>query len=216
MTDPNIDPIKRMLDEQKRIADLVSGGPVKRMLDEQKRIADLVSGGPVKEMRDAQKRIAGLTSDEPMQRMWDEQKRISDLLSGGPVKEMLDAQKRMADLLSGGPVKQMLDAQKRIAERLSGTQFAAFQQVVADTVYEAAAGEAIAETDVAVEATPDETWDWIPTREQAQALTDVVTFVVALVWFSLALVRTDIPETTQRAIDALLAFAVVMARYAKP
>ncbi|HEX4437056.1 MAG TPA: hypothetical protein VH061_09705 [Solirubrobacteraceae bacterium] len=137
-------------------------------------------------------------------------------LNTDPLRRLLDEQKRMSDLVSGGPVREMLDAQKRMSEFLGGTQFAAFQAALGDAVDRAAVGNgSIADGEVATEQTLDDAWAWIPTRDQAQGLTEIATFVVALVWFSLALARTEIPETTQRAVDVLLTFAVVMARYAR-
>jgi hypothetical protein len=56
---------------------------------------------------------------------------------------------------------------------------------------------------------------WAPTREQAQRMADSATFVIAFVWFVATLAGTEIPEIMQRGIETLLAFAVVMTRYAR-
>jgi hypothetical protein len=46
-------------------------------------------------------------------------------------------------------------------------------------------------------------------------MADSATFVIAFVLFVVTLAGTEIPEITQRGIETLLAFAVVMTRYAR-
>jgi hypothetical protein len=57
--------------------------------------------------------------------------------------------------------------------------------------------------------------DWRPTKEEARGSLDVVTFLVALVWFGFTSANVPIPERVKAGIDALLAFAIVLSRYAR-
>jgi hypothetical protein len=45
LSTPPGDPIRRMLDQQQRITEMMAGGSVQRILDQQKRIDDLMAGG---------------------------------------------------------------------------------------------------------------------------------------------------------------------------
>jgi hypothetical protein len=135
---------------------------------------------------------------------------------GGPVQRMLDQQKRIADMMDGGgPVQRMLDQQKRIADLLSDTQFSTYHDAATGTVEQIAAELGIGSDGNVEDVLEGEARPWVPTREQAQRMADSATFVIAFVLFVVTLAGAEIPEITQRAIETLLTFAVVMTRYAR-
>jgi hypothetical protein len=130
-----------------------------------------------------------------------------------PIQRMVEEQERMRELVGGGAIARVVEQQKQIADSLAGTAFGAYRNLAAETV-EAIGAEVPAEEGSSAPL-GQEDYEWIPTKEQAAGLADIALFIVALLWFCVALAQVDFPETTRLGVEALLAFAIVMTRFAR-
>ena len=96
------------------------------------------------------------------------------------------------------------------ATALSGDDFASYRTAVRDGVAEALEAEPPASSVAHQQAD-----EWAPTKEQAQALVEFLTFLVAVVVFSFSVENVPLPEQVKSGADALIALAVLVARKAR-
>jgi len=92
--------------------------------------------------------------------------------------------------------------------------FASFHDAIQYGVQNAATAVNLS-AEPSVEETPAIIGSWRPTKEQARSSVDLVTFLIALVWFAFASTDVSVPEPVKDGVVALLAFAVVLSRYAR-
>ena len=156
---PDEDPIWRMLEQQRRLNDLMTGGPVRRMLDQQRQINETLSGGAaVQRMVEQQRRLTGMSDAVKAHQ------RLNEMMTGGAVGRMFEQQKQLAELMRGGTIQRVLEAQRQFSERLNSSMFDAYRDLAAETVAE---GIEAADADTtSVDKSSVELDGWVPTRSR--------------------------------------------------
>lgn len=92
--------------ERARVLDQILGGILYRggfaaMLDQQKRIREMLSGGAMAEMMEQQKKMREALSGGAIAEMMEQQRKMREALSGGTIAKFLKQQRRIAQLLAG-------------------------------------------------------------------------------------------------------------------
>ena len=209
---PNDDPIRSMLREENRFAELLAGGPVTRAIEEYRRLDGIVGIEHMRRVLEQHQSLTEQLGADPIRQMAEDHRRIDGLM-----RRLIAEQDRFA-ALARGPVQEMTEQilrlaeqQNRFAAELDSPAFDAYRRMVTDAV-ESISGEPEPEP---ADDSVVHLGDWVPTRGQAELLADVADFVVSLLLLLSAIAGVRLPPTAVDAANALLRFAVLMTRHAR-
>jgi len=117
--------LTKMLEEQKRLRQSMSGGSVMKMLEDQRRLREQMSGGSVTKMLEDQRRLREQMTGGSVTKMLEDQRRLRQQMTGGSVIMMLaDSRKLYEQMTGGGVLRSFDDAQRRIRGMMARPGFA--------------------------------------------------------------------------------------------